>query len=117
MFLAAAVLALAAVVELMFSQAGLASLDLGLVVMAGVLTALALWSRRSYWLLRVFSGLGGSHRLRSRGVWLLVVLVLLIAASSSAVADVNSYKKLVLARVSSSGPKSCCWLSVLACRG
>ena len=97
MFLAAAVLVLVAVVEPMVSQAGLASLDPGLVLLAGVLTALALWSRRSFWLRRGCSDLGrGGHRLRSRGVWLLVVsAALLIAALKFGSADANSYKKLV----------------------
>ena len=97
MLLAAVLLILVACIEPFFSQAGLASFDPGLVLLAGLLMALALWSRRSYWLLRVFSGLGrSSHRLRSRSVWLLVVSAgLLIAGLKLGSTDVNSYKKLV----------------------
>ena len=97
LLLAAAALVLVAVVEPLVSQAGLASVDPGLVVLSGLLLGLALWARRSFWLLRNLSALtSGGHQLRSRSVWLvLVAAALLVIGLKLGSADVNSYKKLV----------------------
>ena len=57
LLLASAALVVVAVVEPLVSQAGLASVDPGLVVLSGLLLGLALWARRSFWLLRNVSAL------------------------------------------------------------
>ena len=97
LLLASAVLVVVALVEPLMSQAGLASVDPGLMVLSGLLLSLALWARRSFWLLRNVSALTrGGHQLRSRSIWLaLLAAGLLVIGLKLGSADVNSYKKLV----------------------
>ena len=88
---------LTVVVQLVSTASGGSSLDLGWVVLAGVTTAVAIWAARSKWLLRLLSVADPlAHQGRSRSVWgLLALVVLLVVALKTGSADRDAYKNLV----------------------
>ena len=76
---------LTVVVQLVMAASAGSPLDLGWGVVAGVTTAVAIWAARSKWLLRLLSVADPlAHQGRSRAVWgLLALVVLLVVALKS----------------------------------
>ena len=88
---------LAVVVQLVMSASGGSGPDLGWGVLAGVSTALAVWATRSQGLLRLLSIADPlAHQGRTRAVWgLLALVLLLVVGLKTGSADPDAYKNLV----------------------
>ena len=88
---------LAVVVQLGMSPSGGSGPDLGWGVLAGVSTALAVWATRSQGLLRLLSVADPlAHQGRTRAVWgLLALVLLLVVGLKTGSADPDAYKNLV----------------------
>ena len=85
------------VVQLMIAASGGPPLDPGWGVLAGVSTMVAVWAIRSQGLLRLLSVADPlAHQGRSRAVWVLLALVLLLVVGlKTGSADRDAYKNLV----------------------
>ena len=84
-------------VQLVIAASGGSPPDLGWGVLAGLSTGLAVWATRSRGLLRLLSVADPlAHRGRSRAVWaLLALVVLLVVSLKTGSADRDAYKNLV----------------------
>ncbi|MCB4408180.1 hypothetical protein [Synechococcus sp. MU1642] len=88
---------LTVLVQLVFAASGGPPLDPGWGVIAGVSTAVAIWTTRSQWLLRLLSVADPwAHQSRTRAVWgLLALVVLLVVGLKTGSPDRDAYKNLV----------------------
>ena len=88
---------LTVLVQLVFAASGGLPLDLGWGVVAGVSTAMAIWTTRSQRLLRLLSVADPlAHQGRARAVWgLLALVVLLVVGLKTGSTDRDAYKNLV----------------------
>ena len=88
---------LTVLVQLVFAVSGGSPLDPGWGVVAGVSTGLAVWATRSQWLLRMLSVADPwAHQSRTRAVWgLLALVVLLVVGLKTGSPDRDAYKTLV----------------------
>ena len=88
---------LTVLVQFVMATSGGSPLDPGWGVVAGVSTAVAIWATRSQGLLRLLSFADPlAHQGRSRAVWALLVLaVLLVVGLKTGSADRDAYKNLV----------------------
>ena len=84
-------------VQLVMSASGGSQPDLGWGVVAGVSTGLAVWATRSQGLLRLLSDADPwAHQSRTRAVWgLLALLVLIVVGFKTGSPDRDAYKNLV----------------------
>ena len=84
-------------VQLVMSASGGSQPDLGWGVVAGVSTGLAVWATRSQGLLRLLSDADPwAHQSRTRAVWgLLALVVLLVVGLKTGSPDRDAYKNLV----------------------
>ena len=84
-------------VQLVMSVSGGSNPDLGWGVVAGVSTGLAVWATRSQGLLRLLSVADPlAHKGRTRTVWVLLALVLLLVVGlKTGSPDRDAYKNLV----------------------